>query len=38
MQCKGHNNKVRCIDWYEDDMGFVSCGMDGNAFFYDLAI
>jgi len=38
MQCKGHNNKVRCIDWYADDMGFTSCGMDGNVFFYDLAL
>lgn len=38
MQCKGHNNKVRCIDWYEDDMGFTSCGMDNNVFFYDLQL
>jgi hypothetical protein len=37
MQLKGHNNKVRCIDWYEDDTGFSSCGMDGNAFHFDLA-
>ena len=36
MLCKGHSNKVRCIDWYEDDMGFTSCGMDGNVFFFDL--
>ena len=36
MQCKGHSNKVRCIDWYEDDMGFSSCGMDGNVYFFDL--
>lgn len=38
MQLKGHNNKVRCIDWYEDDTGFSSCGMDGNAFHFDLAL
>jgi WD40 repeat protein len=36
MQCKGHVNKVRCIDWYEDDMGFASCGIDGNAYQYEL--
>jgi len=36
MTTKGHNAKVRCIDWYEDDMGFTSCGMDGFCFFYDL--
>jgi WD40 repeat protein len=22
----GHNNKIRCIDWKEDDTGFASCG------------
>jgi WD40 repeat protein len=36
MSCKGHNQKVRSIEWYENDMGFTSCGMDGNVFFYDL--
>lgn len=36
MQCKGHVNKVRGIDWFEDDTGFASCGQDGNVFFYDL--
>lgn len=35
-QCKGHVNKVRCIDWWENDMGFTSCGLDGNVYFYDL--
>lgn len=38
MQCKGHSNKVRSIDWFDDDMGFASCGMDGNCYFYDLAL
>jgi len=38
MITKGHNAKVRCIDWYEDDMGFTSCGMDGFCFFYDLQL
>ena len=28
--------RVRCVDWFEDDMGFASCGVDGNAYFYDL--
>ena len=37
MQCKGHVNKVRCIDWFDDDMGFTSCGIDGNAYCYDLS-
>ena len=36
MKCSGHVSKVRSIDWFEDDDGFASCGMDGNAFFYDL--
>ena len=35
-QCKGHVNKVRSIDWWENDMGFTSCGQDGNVYFYDL--
>lgn len=38
MICKGHSNKVRSIDWFEDDMGFASCGMDGNCYFYDLTM
>ncbi len=29
-------NKVRSIDWWENDMGFTSCGLDGNVYFYDL--
>jgi cilia- and flagella-associated protein 57 len=37
-QCKGHGNKVRSIDWYEDDMGFVSCGLDGSVLEYDLIV
>jgi WD40 repeat protein len=36
MMCKGHSQKVRCIDWYDDDMGFASCAQDGTAYFYDL--
>lgn len=37
-QCKGHQQKVLGIDWYEDDMGFTSCALDGNVFFYDLQL
>lgn len=36
MQCKGHNGKVRCIDWWDDDMGFTSCAWDGSCYFFDL--
>jgi len=36
MQYTGHTNKVRCIDWFENDMGFASCGHDGNIYFFDL--
>lgn len=35
-QFKGHVNKPRSIDWYEDDMGFVSCGMDGFIYIWNL--
>lgn len=28
-QFNAHLNKVRCIHWDEDDLGFVSSGMDG---------
>mmetsp|Transcript_20483 Transcript_20483/g.19455 ORF Transcript_20483/g.19455 Transcript_20483/m.19455 type:complete len:92 (+) Transcript_20483:1506-1781(+) len=31
-------SKVRCIEWFEDDMGFTSCGNDGNVQFYDLIV
>lgn len=34
--CKGHSQRVRSIDWNEDDMGFVSSGMGGDVFFWDL--
>lgn len=36
--CKGHVQKVRSIDWNDDDMGFVSCGLDGNVYFFDLIL
>lgn len=36
MQFTGHVNRVRCIDWFENDLGFTTCGNDGNVYFYDL--
>lgn len=36
MVLKGHQGKVRCIDWFEDDMGLSDCGQDGFTLFYDL--
>jgi hypothetical protein len=36
FQCKGHIQKVRAIDWFENDMGFVSAGQGGDVFFWDL--
>jgi hypothetical protein len=35
-QFKAHQNKVRCINWYEDDSGFVSCGADGAIYNWNL--
>ena len=36
MQFTGHVQKIRCIAWFDNDMGFTSCGMDGSIYFYDL--
>ena len=36
MQFTGHVSRVRCIDWFENDLGFTTCGNDGNVYFYDL--
>jgi len=36
MECTGHNNSVRCIDWWENDQGFTSCCNNGNVYFYEL--
>ncbi len=33
---KGHLNKPRCIDWFEDDSGFISCGNDGAIYVFDV--
>ena len=36
FQCKCHISKVRAIDWFDNDMGFVSAGAGGDVFFWDL--
>ena len=36
MQFVGHMGRIMSIDWFANDMGFVTCGQDGNIFFYDL--
>ena len=28
--------RIMGIDWYANDMGFTTCGQDGNIYFYDL--
>lgn len=28
--------RVMSIDWFANDMGFTTCGQDGNIYFYDL--
>lgn len=34
---RGHTGRPRCINWYEDDSGFSSCGLDSNIYQWDLA-
>lgn len=36
MRYIGHTMRVRCIAWFDNDMGFASTGADGNVYFYDL--
>ena len=36
MTWTGHTGRVMGICWREDDMGFTTCGLDGNIYFYDL--
>ena len=36
MQFTGHMGRIMGIDWFPNDMGFTTCGQDGNIFFYDL--
>jgi len=33
---KDHNAKPKCIEWFPDDSGFVSCGLDGSVYFCPL--
>ena len=36
MMFTGHVQRVRCIDWFENDLGFTTCCLGGNIYFYDL--
>ncbi len=36
MQFQGHMQRIMGIDWFSNDMGFTTCGQDGNIYFYDL--
>jgi len=36
MRYDEHLIKVSNIDWFNNDMGFTTCGHDGNIYFYDL--
>ena len=36
MQFQGHMQRIMSIDWFANDMGFTTCGQDGNIYFYDL--
>ena len=36
FQFRGHTQKVRSVDWFEDDMGFVSTSTGGDVYFWDL--
>jgi cilia- and flagella-associated protein 57 len=33
---QNHNKSINCIDWFDNDMGFTSCGADGYIYFVDL--
>ena len=32
----GHVQRVRCIQWFDNDLGFATCCQGGNVYFYDL--
>jgi len=36
FMCKGHQQRVRSINWFDSDMGFVSAGQAGDVYFWDL--
>jgi WD40 repeat protein len=32
----GHVQRVRCVQWFDNDLGFATCCHGGNIYFYDL--
>ena len=36
MKFHGHVQKVKCISWFENDLGFSTCCLNGNIYFYAL--
>ena len=36
MMFGGHSQKIKSIDWFENDLGFTTCCLGGNIYFYDL--
>lgn len=36
MAFKNHKGRVKTISWFEDDTGFVSAGLDGMIYIWDL--
>ncbi|KAL3318606.1 Cilia- and flagella-associated protein 57 [Cichlidogyrus casuarinus] len=34
---KGHNGKIRCLNWVVDDHHLVSCGMDGAVYEWEVS-
>ena len=36
MIFKNHKGKVKSVSWFEDDSGFVSAGLDGMIYIWDL--
>jgi len=36
MIFKNHRGKVKSISWFDDDLGFVSTGLDAMIYIWDL--
>jgi WD40 repeat protein len=36
MIYKAHLGPVRCLNWFDDDSGFISGGWDGNVYTWNL--
>lgn len=34
MVFTGHVQKIKCIDWFENDLGFSTCCLGGSIYFY----